>query len=209
MDLAALPLFIVGSLVCIVMPGPGVLYVVANGLGRGTQASVAAAFGTTSAISIHIFAAVVGLAAILHASALIFNAVKIVGALYLLFLAWRTLRDRSAFLPEGQSLSPRSWNKVLLTGFALNILNPKLSVFFLAFLPQFVSPQTTSPTLAMLAMGAFFMAMTLAIFLLYGLFASQLRGFVLARPRITTALRWLFASLFGALGVRLALSERG
>lgn len=208
-DGATFSLFLVASLICIVMPGPAVLYVLANGLGRGAAASAAAACGTTAGVSVHLIAAIAGLAAVLHASALIFTAVKFAGALYLLFLAWRTLRDREAFLPQPGSVAPRSWNRVLVTGFGVNILNPKLSVFFLAFLPQFVAPGAASPALAMLAMGALFMVMTLGVFLLYGLFATQLRRFVLARPRVADAARWLFASLFFALGIRLALAERG
>lgn len=207
LDAANLGLFVGASLVCILMPGPAVLYVLANGLGRGPGSGIAAACGTTAGVSVHLLAAIVGLAAVLHASALLFSAIKLVGAAYLLYIAWKTLRSRDAFVPEGRS-TPASWRRVFWSGFAVNILNPKLSIFFLAFLPQFVSTAGGSAAAGMLVLGAVFMAMTVMIFILYGLLAAQLRAAVLARPRIGDALRWGFAALFAGLAVRLAAAER-
>ena len=206
-ELTNFALFVGASLISILMPGPAVLYVLANGLGRGTAGSVAAACGTTAGVSVHVVAAAAGVAAILHASAVLFSAVKLAGAAYLLYLAWRTLRSRQVFLPTG-SKAPVGWGRIFWTGFGINILNPKVSVFFLAFLPQFVSTDGAAVAGQMLALGAVFMAMTLVIFLLYGLLAAQLRAVVLARPRIGDAIRWCFASLFAALGLRLALAQR-
>jgi threonine/homoserine/homoserine lactone efflux protein len=205
---ADLALFVLASLVCILMPGPAVLYVLANGLGRGRRASVAAAWGTTAGVSVHLLAAVAGLAAVLHTSAVLFNGVKWAGAGYLVFLAWRTFRSRDEFLPAPSTRSVRGV-RIFWTGFGVNILNPKLSVFFLAFLPQFVGAGAAQPALTMLVLGALFMAMTIVIFILYGLFAAELRGVVLARPRIADGVRWTLASLFLGLGIRLALAERG
>ena len=207
-DPADLALFLFASLVCILMPGPAVLYVLANGLGRGRRASVAAAWGTTAGVSVHLLAAVAGLAAVLHTSAVLFNGVKWVGALYLVYLAWRTFRSRDEFLPAPSAQSVGAV-RIFWTGFGVNILNPKLSVFFLAFLPQFVGAGAAQPAVTMLVLGALFMAMTIVIFILYGLFAAQLRGAVLARPRIADGVRWTLASLFLGLGIRLALAERG
>ena len=204
-----LTLFVTASLVCIIMPGPGLIYVLANGLGRGVGASIAASFGTTSGITVHLAAAIAGLAAVLHASALVFTVVKLVGAAYLLFLAWQMVRDRNAFLPlEDAALPAAQARRIVFNGFAANILNPKLSAFFLAFLPQFVAADAASPTLTMLGLGVAFMVMTLVVFLLCGLFASRLRQFFLLRPRIGEAIRWAFASLFLGLGIRLALADR-
>ena len=206
-DLTSLTLFLGASLISILMPGPAVLYVLANGLGRGAAGSVAAACGTTAGVSVHVVAAAAGVAAILHASAVLFSVVKFAGAAYLLYLAWRTLRSRQSFVPQG-SATPAAWGRIFWAGFGINILNPKVSVFFLAFLPQFASAEGGSVAGQMLVLGAMFMAMTLVIFLLYGLSAAQLRAAVLARPRIGDAIRWCFASLFAALGLRLALAQR-
>lgn len=202
-----LALFAVASLICIVMPGPAVLYVLANGLGRGSRASLAAACGTTAGVSVHLAAVIAGLAAVLHTSALLFTAVKLVGAAYLIFLAWRTLRAREAFeMAPGVPAAPQG--RIFWTGFGVNILNPKLSIFFLAFLPQFVGPAAARPAVTMLLLGAIFMVMTLGIFILYGLFAARIRSFLRTRPLIGDAFRWSFAGLFFALGVRLALTQR-
>lgn len=206
-ELTNFALFVGASLISILMPGPAVLYVLANGLGRGTAGSVAAACGTTAGVSVHVVAAAAGVAAILHASAVLFSAVKLAGAAYLLYLAWRTLRSRQVFVPTGRT-APVGWGRIFWAGFGINILNPKVSVFFLAFLPQFVSADGAAVAGQMLVLGAVFMAMTLVIFLLYGLLAAQLRAVVLARPRIGDAIRWCFASLFAALGLRLALAQR-
>lgn len=206
-DLASCSLFLGASLISILMPGPAVLYVLANGLGRGMGGGVAAACGTTAGVSVHVVAAAAGVAALLHASAVLFSAVKLAGAAYLLYLAWRTLRARQVFVPQG-TVSAAGWGRVFWTGFGVNILNPKVSVFFLAFLPQFANADGGSGAGQMLILGAVFMAMTLVVFLLYGLLAVQLRAAVIARPRIGDAIRWGFASLFAALGLRLALAQR-
>ncbi len=206
-DPTSFSLFLGASLVSILMPGPAVLYVLANGLGRGRGGSVAAACGTTAGVSVHVLAAAAGVAAILHASAVLFSIVKYAGAAYLIYLAWRTLRSRAVFMPDGRS-TPAGWRRIFWAGFGINILNPKVSVFFLAFLPQFASAESGSVAAQMLVLGAVFMAMTLVIFVLYGLLAAQLRAVVVARPRIGDAVRWCFASLFAALGLRLALAQR-
>lgn len=205
-DLANFGLFLGASLVCILMPGPAVLYVLANGIGRGARSSIAAACGTTTGVSVHLFAAIAGLAAVLHTSALLFTAIKLIGAAYLIYLAWRTIRSKDAFLPEGKT-TEANWTKIFWSGFGINILNPKLSVFFLAFLPQFVSASTHNTAGQMLFLGSVFMLMTIVIFILYGLLASQLRNAVTARPKIADGIRWALASVFGALGLRIALEE--
>ena len=207
LELTSFTLFLGASLISILMPGPAVLYVLANGLGRGTMGSIAAACGTTAGVSVHVAAAAAGVAVILHASAVLFSAVKLAGAAYLLYLAWRTLRSRQVFVPTG-STGRLGWGRIFWAGFGINILNPKVSVFFLAFLPQFVGAEGAAVAGQMLVLGAVFMAMTLVIFLLYGLLAAQLRAAVLARPRIGDVIRWCFASLFAALGLRLALAQR-
>jgi threonine/homoserine/homoserine lactone efflux protein len=199
--------FLITSLIVIVSPGTGVLYTLAAALSRGSRASVAAAFGCTLGILPHIAAAMLGLAAVLHTSALAFSALKWLGVIYLLFMAWQALRERGALKVERQ-LDARSAAKLIVTGFLINILNPKLSIFFLAFLPQFIAADESHPLARMLELSAAFMAMTFAVFVIYGLFAASVRDRIVTRPKAMTWLRRAFAGGFAALGLRLALAER-
>jgi threonine/homoserine/homoserine lactone efflux protein len=191
----------------IVSPGTGVLYTLAAALSRGSRASVAAAFGCTLGIVPHIAAAMLGLAAVLHTSALAFAALKWLGVVYLLFMAWQALRERGALKVEGK-VDARSAAKLIVTGFLINILNPKLSIFFLAFLPQFIAADEGHPVAQMLELSAAFMAMTFAVFVVYGLFAASVRDRIVTRPKAMTWLRRAFAGGFALLGARLALAER-
>ena len=199
--------FLLTSLIVIVSPGTGVLYTLAAALTRGSRASVAAAFGCTLGIVPHMSAAMLGLAAVLHTSALAFAALKWLGVLYLLFMAWQALRERGALKVESR-VDARSATKLIVTGFLINILNPKLSIFFLAFLPQFIAVDEGRPLLRMLQLSAAFMAMTFMVFVVYGLFAASVRDRIVTRPEVMTWLRRAFAGGFAALGAKLALAER-
>jgi threonine/homoserine/homoserine lactone efflux protein len=199
--------FLITSLIVVVSPGTGVLYTLAAALSRGSRASVAAAFGCTLGIVPHIAAAMLGLAAVLHTSALAFSALKWLGVVYLLYMAWQALRERGALKVE-RKVDARSAAKVIVTGFLINILNPKLSIFFLAFLPQFIAADEGHPMLRMLELSAAFMAMTFMVFVVYGLFAASVRDRIVTRPKAMTWLRRAFAGGFAALGARLALAER-
>ena len=199
--------FLLTSLIVIVSPGTGVLYTLAAALTRGSRMSVAAAFGCTLGIVPHLAAAMLGLAAVLHTSALAFAALKWLGVLYLLYMAWQALRQRGALAVDGK-VDARSAAKVVVTGFLINILNPKLSIFFLAFLPQFIAADDAHPLLRLLQLGFVFVAMTFGVFVLYGLFAAAVRDRIISRPAAMTWLRRAFAGGFAALGARLALAER-
>jgi threonine/homoserine/homoserine lactone efflux protein len=199
--------FLVTSLIVIVSPGTGVLYTLAAALTRGSRASIAAAFGCTLGIVPHMSAAMLGLAAVLHTSALAFAALKWCGVAYLLYMAWQALRERGALAVEPR-LDARSSRKVIVTGFLINILNPKLSIFFLAFLPQFIAADEGHPLLKMLELSGAFMAMTFAVFVVYGLFAAFVRDRIVTRPTAMTWLRRGFAGAFAALGAKLAFAER-
>ena len=199
--------FLLTSLIVVASPGTGVLYTLAVSLTRGSRMSIAAAFGCTLGIIPAMLAAIVGLAAVLHTSALAFAALKYCGVAYLLYMAWQTLGERGALAVEAQG-DARSAGRVVLTGFLINILNPKLSIFFLAFLPQFISADDAHPLATMLELSATFMAMTFAVFVLYGLFAAAVRDRVVSRPRVLAWLRRSFAAGFALLGARLALAER-
>ncbi len=195
------------SLIVVVAPGTGVLYTLANGIAGGARRSIVAACGCTLGIVPHLAAAVLGLAALLHTSALAFQSVKFAGVAYLIYLAWGALREQGGLAVENES-GPRPWRGVAIKGFLINILNPKLSIFFLAFLPQFVEPGGLNATVQMLWMGAIFMAMTLVVFVGYGLFAARVRAHIVTKPRVMTWLRRAFAGAFLSLGLKLALAER-
>jgi threonine/homoserine/homoserine lactone efflux protein len=199
--------FLITSLIVIVSPGTGVLYTLAAGLTRGSRASVVAAFGCTLGIVPHMAAAIFGLAALLHASAVAFQAFKWLGVAYLLYMAWNTLKERGALRIE-ENIGAHSAIKVTVEAILINILNPKLSIFFFAFLPQFVSGHEPHPLSHMLWLSAVFMALTFVVFVGYGLFAAAIREHVISRPRVLMAMRRTFAAAFVALGVKLALAER-
>jgi threonine/homoserine/homoserine lactone efflux protein len=200
--------FLVTTLIVVVSPGPGVLYTVGAGLSRGRRASVVAAFGCTLGIVPHMAAAVTGLAALLHTSALAFQTLKYIGVAYLLYLAWSTLREQGGLSVDQRDTAPRPASRVIVSGVLANTLNPKLSIFFFAFLPQFVSAQDPHSVLRMLGLSAVFMVVTFVVFVGYGLFASSVRDHVISRPRVLTWLRRTFAGAFVALGARLATAER-
>ncbi len=199
--------FLITSLIVIVAPGTGVLYTLAAGLSRGSRASVVAAFGCTLGIVPHMAAAITGLAALLHASALAFQTFKYLGVAYLVYLAWHALKEHGALRIE-RDLSPRSALQVTTTAILINLLNPKLSIFFFAFLPQFVSRKEAHPLTHMALLSITFMLLTFVVFVGYGLFASAVRDHVISRPRVLAWMRRSFAAAFLALGVKLALTQR-
>lgn len=199
--------FLILSLIVVVAPGTGVLYTLAHGVAGGGRQSIVAAFGCTMGILPHIAAAVFGIAALLHASAVAFQLVKFAGVAYLIYLAWGAWREKGALAMEN-GVEERSWSGIAIKGFLINILNPKLSIFFLAFLPQFINTAGASATVQMLSMGAVFMAMTFVVFIGYGMFAALVRTHIISRPRVMTWFRRAIAGAFLSLGVKLALAER-
>lgn len=199
--------FLITCLVLVLIPGSGVLYTVATSLARGPRSSVVAAFGCTLGILPHLAATVLGLAAILHTSAVVFQVLKLVGAAYLLYLAVQTWRNRGGFALEERDDGEGSGNLVV-RAILLTILNPKLSLFFLAFLPQFVTVGAEQATTQLVVLSAVFMAMTFAVFAGYGFLANLFRRAVMESPRVQGWLRRGFASTFAALGAKLALAER-
>lgn len=199
--------FLLTSLIVVAAPGTGVLYTLAAGLSRGARTSVVAAFGCTLGIVPHMAAAITGLAAILHTSALAFQALKILGVLYLLYMAWNTLREQGALKVEADT-APRSARRTIVSGVLINILNPKLSIFFFAFLPQFVSAGEPDAFMRMAELSGVFMALTFIVFVGYGVCAASVRAHVISRPRVLAWMRRTFAAAFVALGAKLALAER-
>ncbi len=198
--------FLLTTLVVVATPGTGVLYTLAAGLSRGARASIVAAVGCTLGIVPHMLAAITGLGALLHTSAVAFQTLKYLWVAYLLVMAWSTLRDKDALLVE--ETAPRPATQVIVSGFLINILNPKLTIFFVAFLPQFVSTEEPGALARMLELSGVFGLLTFVVFAGYGVFAASVRSQVVSRPQVVTWMRRVFAGAFVALGARLALTDR-
>lgn len=200
--------FLITSLVVILLPGTGVIYTLALGISGGFRAGLLAAFGCTLGIIPHILASVVGLAAVLHASALAFEVLRYIGVAYLLFIAWSLLKDSNALDIGNEKAPAERALRIVRKGILTNIFNPKLSLFFLAFLPQFVPAQAPDATAQMLFLGGIFMLLTFLVFALYGALAAGFRQQVLSRPKIMVWTQRSFAAALGLMGLRLALADR-
>jgi threonine/homoserine/homoserine lactone efflux protein len=195
--------FMLTTLIVVITPGTGVLYTMAAGLSRGTRASFVAAVGCTLGIVPHMAAAITGLAAVLNASPVAFQVLKYLGVGYLLYMAWAAIRDKDA-LTVSEDTESRSAGRVILSGILINILNPKLTIFFFAFLPQFVNQGDPNAFLRMVSLSAIFMLATLVVFMGYGQFAVMIRKHVITRPKVLTWIRRVFGVAFVGLAARLA-----
>lgn len=199
--------FLITSFIVVLVPGTGVIYTVSTGLTQGRKASLFASLGCTAGILPHLMATVLGLAAVMHTSALAFQTLKYAGVVYLFYVAYATWRDRSAFTIDGNP-STNTATGLVVKAFLLNILNPKLTIFFLAFLPQFIQLGTTKPLFQLLLLSATFMVMTFVIFVAYGFLAHAFCKAVIESPRVQTWFRRGFAAAFACLGAELALTEK-
>jgi len=198
--------FLITALVVVLAPGTGVIYTLALGLGQGRRAALWAALGCTAGIVPHLAAATLGLAAVLHTSALLFTVVKWAGVAYLLYLAWQSLKDGGALSVSATETQQNGW-QIARRGALINILNPKLSIFFLALLPPFLSGNPATATAEMALLGAVFMLMTFGVFVMYGVFAAAARQRLLGSERVMKWLSRSFAAIFAALAGRLALER--
>jgi len=199
--------FLLTSLIIVASPGTGALFTIGAGLSRGGRAGVLAAFAATLGIVPHLVAALTGLAALLHTSALAFEIVKYAGVAYLLYMAWGTLREHGALKVE-ENPDVRSTLQVISDGILINLLNPKLSIFFVAFLPQFIAANEPHVVARMLELSGIFMLVTFVIFSIYGLAAAAMRDRVIGSPRVMRWMRRTFAAAFVALGARLAVQQQ-
>lgn len=199
--------FLLTTLVVVATPGTGAVYSIAAGLSRGSRAGVIAAFGCTLGVVPHMIAAITGLAAILNASAVAFQTIKWLGVAYLLYLAWQVWRDRSLIEVDADS-TPVSFWRVIRTAVLINLLNPKLTIFFFAFLPQFVPAGEADGIWHMIGLSLVFMALTFVVFALYGVFAAAMRAQVITRPKVMAWLRRTFAATYVLLAGRLAMESR-
>ena len=200
------PEFLLASLVVVLIPGTGVIYTITTGLTLKWRASIAAAIGCTLGIVPHILASILGLSALLNMSAQVFSALKIAGAMYLLYLAWNMWREAGT-LEINKKSTGLSITQIVIKAIAINLLNPKLTIFFFAFLPLFVSNDSASPTLEMIMLSAVFMGMTFLIFALYGILASGISAYLINSSRAVKRLQQAFAAVLALFAVKLALSE--
>lgn len=199
--------FLITSLIVVLLPGTGVIYTISTGLFQGARASTFASIGCTVGIIPSLMACILGLAAIVHTSAIAFQIIKFSGVAYLLYLAWGMWKESGALVLE-EKMDKSSMLRVSTKGFLINILNPKLSLFFLAFLPQFVSTQAQAPLMNMLVLGGVFMAITLIVFVLYGLLANSVSVYIVNSPKVMKYIQRTFSATFAVLGAKLAFSER-
>ncbi|MFE9500714.1 LysE family translocator [Streptomyces collinus] len=200
-------IFLATSLVIVATPGTGALFTIAAGLSRGTRASLVASFACTLGVVPHLLAAVTGLAALLHASSVAFETIKFLGVAYLLYMAWAAWRDEGVLVVEKKASPVPVWS-VIRTGTVINLLNPKLTIFFFAFLPQFVPADDAGSLAKMLYLGLVFMAMTFVVFAIYGVFAAAVRRHIITRPQVVARMRQIFAISFIALSAKLATTAR-
>jgi threonine/homoserine/homoserine lactone efflux protein len=201
------PAFLLTSLIVCLMPGTGALISLSAGLSRGARASVVAALGCTLGIIPHVIAAVTGTAALLRASGVAFDALRIAGVIYLLWMGVASWRDKSELVVDGDQ-PPRPAAKVIGSAMLSNLLNPKLTVFFFAFLPQFVPPHAPHELERLLMLSGVFMVMTFVVFVIYGVSAAAVRRHVIERPKIIQRIRRVFAASFVGLGIKLATTSR-
>tara|TARA_R110002096_G_scaffold435927_1_gene664318 strand:- start:82401 stop:83015 length:615 start_codon:yes stop_codon:yes gene_type:complete len=199
--------FLITSLIVVLIPGTGVIYTISNGLFHGWRASILASVGCTAGIVPHLLAIILGLAALLHVSAIAFQIVKFIGVAYLFYLAWSMWKDTGTFKLQ-ETNDKKKAQDIILQGFLINILNPKLSIFFLAFLPQFVPASVEAPVMNMIFLSITFMVMTFIVFVLYGIFAGSLRTYILHSPKIMKRAQRSFAVTFAALGTKLAFTDQ-
>ncbi len=199
--------FLLTSLIVVLVPGTGVIYTVSTGLTLRSKASIAAAFGCTLGILPHLTASILGLSALLHMSARAFQILKFAGTFYLLYLAWGMWRDTGS-LKLDDSTNEMTAVQIVFKGIMINILNPKLTMFFFAFLPLFIPADSISPTHQMIGLSAIFMGMTFVIFALYGILASGISTYLINSPKSIRRMQRSFAIIFAVLAAKLALSEQ-
>lgn len=200
------PEFLLASLVVVLIPGTGVVYTITTGLTLKWRASLVAAIGCTLGIVPHFLASILGLSALLNMSAQIFSALKWAGAIYLLYLAWNMWREARA-LEINKKSTETSVSQIILKAIAINLLNPKLTLFFFAFLPLFVSKNSPSPAVEMIMLSAVFMGITFIVFAVYGILASGISAYLMNSSKEIKRLQQAFAVILAGFAVKLALSE--
>lgn len=199
--------FIVTSLIVVLLPGTGVLYTISNGLFKGKVASLWAATGCTLGIVPHLLMSIFGLSMIIHQSALAFQTIKYMGVIYLFYLAWNMWNSTGAIAFKSEKKEEKGF-QILIKAILINILNPKLTIFFLSFLPQFVPSTSSNASVSMLLLSSIFMIITLIVFVIYGVFASKAKSYLTKSVSVVKYTQKSFALFFAFMGIKLALSEK-
>ncbi len=207
MTMTSLFAFLGASIVLTLAPGPDNTFVIAQGLSRGRKAAIVTAIGMCSGISVHTTAAALGISALLYSSAWAFSLLKYAGAAYLLYLAYKAVKENSIVIAQVDG-EPVRLAVLFRRGFIMNVLNPKVALFFLAFLPQFVAPDGIRPALQMIVLGLVFMMQGIVIFSAIGYLSGSMGNLILKRPKIAKYFSWVSAGIFASLGLHLALAGR-
>jgi threonine/homoserine/homoserine lactone efflux protein len=205
-DPGMLTLFIPASLLLIIAPGPDILFVVAQGVSSGRRAGFLTALGLAFGNSVHTLAAALGVSLIFRTSVIAFTVFKVAGALYLFYLAYKAIKHRKELMKMGEQDSKPA-HHLIAKGFIMNVLNPKVALFFLAFLPQFVSKDAASPFIQIIALGIIFIILVVIVFGAIGLTAGTFGQFLTRSRKANEALNWLCAFVFIGLGIKLVLTK--
>jgi len=207
-ELTNLYMFIAASFLLCLAPGPDNIYVLTQGMTKSKKAAIVTTFGLASGLIIHTSAAAFGISVIFQTSEVAFNIVKYVGAAYLMYIAYQAFKYRNEPLDLSVQNSSKELKKLYVKGFIMNILNPKVSIFFLAFLPQFVTPANGNVPMQMITLGAVFMALTIVVFSSIGIAGNLLSSKLLEKPSIVKYMNILTSFVLVSLGIKLALSQR-
>lgn len=208
LELTNVYLFIAASFLLCLAPGPDNIYVLTQGMTKSKKAAIITTLGLTTGIIVHTTAAAFGISVIFQTSEIAFNVVKYVGAAYLLYIAYQAFKYRNTPLDLSVQNASSELKKLYVKGFFMNILNPKVSIFFLAFLPQFVTPANGNVPLQMITLGLIFMALTVVTFSSIGIAGNMLSAKLLEKPSIVKIMNILTSFVLGALAVKLAFSSR-
>ncbi|WP_226582696.1 LysE family translocator [Halobacillus litoralis] len=207
MDLSVLLSFLGVALLLTFSPGPDILFVIAQSISQNKKAGIITALGLCTGLIVHISAAALGVSAVIYQSAIAFDVVKYAGAVYLLYLAWQSFRDKgSTLISEGQK--SLTYNSLYKKGILMNILNPKVSLFFLALLPQFVNRSSGYVPLQMTLLGGIFLLQAFGVFVLVSLLSDKIRSLLIRNTQVAGKLNVIQGTVLGIIGLQIALSEK-
>jgi len=205
-DIETILSFSVASIALCLAPGPDNLFVLSQSVTHGWEAGLEVTFGLCTGLLFHTVAVVLGLAAVLQASTVAFTIVKVIGVGYLLFLAWKAFTAKTQELGIADRLSKGGFYR---RGVIMNLINPKISIFFLAFLPQFVSPENGFVTMQVITLGSMFIMATIVVFGAVAFMGGALRDFLVRSPKAQTIMNKTSGVVLASLAIRLALTGIG